>query len=109
MSYEITIRNKWGEKIVRRAQVDDLGLTLREIIEDEETKGAAHMRVEQFIRDHGRENLKYFWYPDAIPAPPPQPVNLDMANVLLLFRAAITQNMSRDFDKTIAELLAAQS
>ena len=107
--YEITIRNKWGEKIVKRAQVDDLSLTLREIIENEETKSAAHARVEQFVRDHGRDNLKYFWYPDAIPAPQPQPFILDMANVLLLFRAAITQSMSRDFEKTIAELLAAQS
>jgi hypothetical protein len=71
VAYEITIRDKWGDKIVRRFAVDNKEMTVGEIIEDGANGTYAEAKVRDFITLHGRDNLKYFWFPDQIPAPPP--------------------------------------
>jgi hypothetical protein len=105
MSYEVTIRNQWGEKIVKRAEVDDLNITLREILEADERQGSVNFRAEIFVRKYGKENLKYFWYTELIPAKTLSPDCLDMDNISLLFKQMVIDALSRDMEGTVAALM----
>lgn len=71
--YEVTVREEWGEKIVRRVKVDDPATPLSEIIETGLQSERTSSLAQYFLSMHGRSALRYFWFPDLIPAPPPPP------------------------------------
>lgn len=73
MMYEVTVRNHWGEKIVRRVEVDDEKTSLSEIIECGLRSRRSQSLANNFFEKHGRRSLMYYWFPEQIPAPPPAP------------------------------------
>lgn len=71
--YEVTIRNRWGDKIVRRVEVDDLNVPLSAVLDQGLRESRTQYLAQQFISKCGRSALVYFWFPDRIPEPPPPP------------------------------------
>ena len=52
--YEVTIRNRWGNKIVRRVEVDDLSIPLSEVLQQGLRESRTQFLAQQFISKHGR-------------------------------------------------------
>lgn len=82
--YQVTIFNQWGERLVRRVEVDDKDTTLREVMKEAEHIDYVKSKVDEFVKKYGAGNLKYFWCPNEIPAevakipePKPEPVYFD--------------------------------
>lgn len=73
MKFEVTVRNRHGEKIVKRWEVDNDCQTLREIIDEAWRNEQVEARLNAFKRKYNTRSIKNYWYPDRIPQPPPPP------------------------------------